>query len=453
MHHLLLAIATLAPPAQPTEEVRGHIEHAGEARIVHVYGTPAEMGYAHGWLVGADFVRGIQQLFEILPPSTHGMVEVMRGWTPLISLSPAHREELSAMYRGLRDRVGEDGLILPGVERPLDETDLLLWNGYDMFRVVGCSGFTVWGAQTSDGAALTGRTLDLAVFSPHWVDTQILLVRHPTTGYATASLTPVCLLGAMTGINEHGVCAFLHDGDGPQMDAVLEPERPVMLAMLDILQQATPETAQEVARRELSSQGPFPFSYMVRVIDGNVSKDAPARTWHLGPDGTRPAKPGRSLTITTNHTTASGDEPPRLRVGDSYARYAMLHEACRPEQGLMDFDAAWKALALVEQDHRSFMTLHAIVVQPGSGAVQLCFAGTNERGQLRPAMNRPVTTLQLRDLFATKPPEATPTEATPPEATAPEATPTEAKPREEAGTEAKSHASFTPLPVAARENG
>ncbi|MCP4758191.1 MAG: hypothetical protein GY876_01845 [Planctomycetes bacterium] len=403
MHQLLLVLATVTTAAEPAMDVRGHLEQHGETRIVHVYGTPAEMGYAHGWLVGADFVTGIKQLFEIMPPSTHGMAEMMRGWTPMISLSPAHRQELSAMYRGLLDRVGEEGLMLPGVNRPLDETDLILWNGYDMIRAVGCSGFTAWGEQTVGGQPITARTLDLAVFSPHWVETQVLLVRHPDEGFATASLTPVCLLGAMTGINEHGVCTFLHDGNGPKMDAVLEPERPVMLAMLDILQQATPETAQQIAKRELEAQGPFPFSYMIRVVDGNTSSPAPAHTWHLDADGSRPAKPGRSLTVTTNHATTCGDEPPRLRAGDSYARYALLYKACESRRSPLDVQAVWQALGKVAQDHRSFMTLHALVAQPCLGELQVCFAGTDEHGRLQSATKRPITTLRLEDLFATKP--------------------------------------------------
>ena len=405
---IVIASLTRLAAADP---VRGHVDHVGDARIVHVYGTPAEMGYAHGWLVGQDFVTGIQQLFSQLPASTHSLAEMMRGWTPLIAMSPAQREELAGMYRGQRDRVGEDGLMLPGVNRPLDETDLLLWNGYDLFRAVGCSGFTAWGTQTADGNPITARTLDLAVFSPHWVKTQILLVRHPSEGIATASLTPVCLLGAMTGINEHGVCAFLHDGDGAQMDAVLEPERPVMLAMLDILQQATPATAQQVAKRELEAQGPFPFSYMIRIVGSDDPASVPAQTWLLDANGVAAAKPGAALTITTNHTTACGDESPRLRRGDSYSRYALLHRACQSGTGTLDPAAAWTAIRQVAQDHRSFMTLHAIVLQPAAGAMQVCFAGPNDDGRLVNATKRPITTLRLADVFGATPRDAEPTSA------------------------------------------
>ena len=340
MIKLLLAIL-LAATSVSADPVQGRIDQTTDLRIVHVWGTPAEMGYAHGWLVGDDFVLGMKELFAGLPPAMHGLLNMVRSWTVWIALSDAHRAELDGIYRGMRDRLGEDAMQLPGVERPLDQTDLLLWNGYDMFRSVGCSGFTAWGDRTTDGETITARTLDLAVFSPHWVRTQILLVRHPNTGVATASVTPVCLLGTMTGINANGVCAFLHDGDGDEMTAVTESERPLMLALLDILQQATGSTAQQVAARELAAQGPFPYSYFIRIVGPQIGDAPPATTYRLDANGVSKATGGEQFSIVTNHSTEQGDEPPRMRPGDSYRRYARLHNACIDPQMPIDANAAW----------------------------------------------------------------------------------------------------------------
>ena len=416
MIKLLLAIL-LAATSVSAAPVQGRIDQTTDLRIVHVWGTPAEMGYAHGWLVGDDFVLGMKELFAGLPPAMHGLLNMVRSWTVWIALSDAHRAELDGIYRGMRDRLGEDAMQLPGVERPLDQTDLLLWNGYDMFRSVGCSGFTAWGDRTTDGKTITARTLDLAVFSPHWVRTQILLVRHPNTGVATASVTPVCLLGTMTGINANGVCAFLHDGDGDEMTAVTEPERPLMLALLDILQQATGSTAQQVAARELAAQGPFPYSYFIRIVGPQIGDAPPATTYRLDANGVSKATGGEQFSIVTNHSTEQGDEPPRMRPGDSYRRYARLHKACIDPQTRIDANAAWAALREVAPDHQSFMALHAVVVRPEAGELQVCIAGVNEDGRLETATKRPITTLSLAQLFVHPKSAETVAEATSPLAT------------------------------------
>ena len=399
MIKLLLAIL-LAATSVSADPVQGRIDKTAHLRIVHVWGTPAEMGYAHGWLVGDDFVIGMQELFAELPPAMHGMVNMVRTWTTWIALTDSHRAELDGIYRGMRDRLGDDAMQIPGADRPLDQTDILLWNGYDMFRSVGCSGFTAWGDRTADGETITARTLDLAVFSPHWVRTQVLLVRHPSTGVATASVTPVCLLGTMTGVNANGVCAFLHDGDGDEMNAVTESERPVMLAMLDILQHTTASNAQQVAAGELAAQGPFPFSYFIRIVGPQVDDAPPASTYRLDANGLSKATAGTQFSIVTNHSTEQGDEPPRMRAGSSYRRYARLHNACIDPKATIDANAAWAALRKVAPDYRSYMALHAVVVRPEAGELQVCIAGVNEDGRLETATKRPITTLSLEELFA-----------------------------------------------------
>ncbi|MDP7030488.1 MAG: C45 family autoproteolytic acyltransferase/hydrolase [Phycisphaerales bacterium] len=397
MHHLIAML--LVPLSLAAEPVNGRLEQIGELRVLHVWGTPQEMGYAHGWLVGSDFATAMHEFFDQVPASAAPVVDLMRSWADLIDLDEDHRAELAGLYQGMRDRVGDERLQLAGLDRMLDETDLRIWNGYDMFRAVGCSGFAVWDARTG-GAPIVARTLDLAVFSPHWVASQIVLVRHPNEGHATASVIPVGLLGIMTGINEHGVCGFLHDGDGPRQSAVLEPERPVMFAIQDILSRAAAGTAQTVAAEELAAQGPFPFSYMIRIAGPRRRSGPPAVTWRLDADGTAAATAGDGLTITTNHTTTRGDEPPRLSADDSCRRYGRLYGCCNAPKTPIDAAAAWDAIVTVGQDHASFMTLHAVVAEPESGRWHVGVAHRDATGALRPATDRPPTLLSLDALFA-----------------------------------------------------
>ena len=408
----LLAFMLLAiPTPQPTPEpLHGRVETIGDVRIVHVFGTPSQMGYAHGYLAGPDFVVGMQELFAGLPPSAVTMAHYMRSWTPMITLSADQRAELAGVYRGMVDRMGVDRMQIPGTDRHVDETDLLIWNGYDMFRAVGCSGFTAWGDRTDNGAVITARTLDLGIFSPRWASNQIVLVRHPSKGKATACVTPAGLIGIMTGMNEDGVCGFLHDGNGDELDAVLEAERPVMMAIRDILERATPGNAYTVAAEEIERQGPFPYSYMVRIVaprqdDASIP---PAHVYRLDANGMGINACESHMAITTNHYLNANNLAPTSLRGDSRRRYARIHDTCEqgttPETAYISDATAWSALRRVGADHMMFKTLHAVVIKPDSGEFQVSVAVMNEEGFIEAATERPPITLSHAQLFDAPPP-------------------------------------------------
>ncbi len=405
---LLSLLLGLPNPVPPAESVFGRAEMSGDVRIVHVFGSPDQMGYAHGYLAGEDFVVGMQELYSGMPPAAISMADFMRSWAPLIQLTDAQRVEVAAVYRGMRARLGLESMQLPGADRMVDETDLLIWNGYDMFRAVGCSGFTAWGSRTKDGEVITARNLDLGIFSPRWASNQIVLVRHPSQGKATACVTPAGLVGIMTGINEDGVCGFLHDGNGPEMDAVLEPERPVMFAIRDILERANSQDAFEVAQAELALQGPFPYSYMVRIITPRSDADAtpPARVYRLDSTGLGQNASQPNLAITTNHYLDSANLTPSSLRGDSAYRYSQIHQICHAwvTSRIVTVGTAWAALRRVGADHLMMKTLHAVVIKPESGEFQVSVAVMDDTGHIECATNRPPVTLSRSQLFDVSPP-------------------------------------------------
>ena len=403
-------LLVLPNPLPPTEAVFGRMETVGDVRIVHVFGTADQMGYAHGYLVGEDFVVGMQELFGGMPPAAIAMLEFMRSWTPLIQISDAQRTEMKAVYRGMLGRLGRKSMTLPGTDRVLDETDLLMWNGYDMFRAVGCSGFTAWGSQTENGEVITARNLDLGIFSPRWASNQIVLVRHPTEGKATACVTPAGLVGIMTGINEDGVCGFLHDGNGPEMNAVLEPERPVMFAIRDILEQADVANAFVTAEAELKKQCPFPYSYMVRIVAprSDTNTAAPACVYRIDAEGFGRNAAEPNLAITTNHYLNANNLTPTAFLDNSTNRYGKIQSICHQDtntdRGFVTDATAWAALRSVGADHLMMKTLHAVVIKPKSGEFQVSVAVMDKTGFISCATDRPPVTLTRAQLFDVPPP-------------------------------------------------
>lgn len=110
--------------------------------------------------------------------------------------------------------MGDSGvdLAMPELERDFDLEDLLVANALDVFGLLGCNSFSVWGDEVEGGGVLTGRNFDWPLSGAHLLYATMLLVEHLPDGRATASVTWPGYVGAVTGISKAGLAAFLHVG-------------------------------------------------------------------------------------------------------------------------------------------------------------------------------------------------------------------------------------------------
>jgi len=274
------------------------------------------------------------------------------------------RAEIAALYRGIVD-AGVDRA-MPELDRDIDEQDLLLANALDVYGLLGCSGFTLWGEQVEGGGVLTGRNFDWPFTGAHMVDRTMLIVQHLEDGRATASVTWPGYVAIVTGVNRDGMTGFLHVGNAA-IRFVPEPESwPSAIALREILERA--RAAQGPAcfdlARELLEQASPPIGYITRVTLPVVPEGrAPAAVFEADHDDVAVA-PVSSGAVVTNHFL--GREAGRPAAKDSVDRHkrivGAIEQCLGADDHVVSVAEAWDALVAVQRGGgHAFGTLHSLV--------------------------------------------------------------------------------------------
>src|SRR5262249_13739647 len=211
---LAFATALLAQaPVATRPEVHGRLEQHAGLRVLHVWGTAKERGFAHGYLLGQDMAAIVRAEFVArFARKPQFLVLARNSLARLIAFPDDVRDELQALWDGVVQSGADRHL--GDLEREFDVDDLRVANALDVFGLMGCSGFTLCGEQVEGGGVLSGRNFDWPFTGPHLLDATLLLVEHRGDGPAVASVTWPGYLGVVTGVNEDGLCAFLHVGTG-----------------------------------------------------------------------------------------------------------------------------------------------------------------------------------------------------------------------------------------------
>jgi isopenicillin-N N-acyltransferase-like protein len=175
-------------------------------RTIHVQGTPAELGRAHGEELRSEVRAFVAQRLAALrvymeERGTHGGVEdflrvgarcleIARDWDPLGS----------AEHDGIAEGAGVDPAELYAVANMTDVRDVLLLpppNREDE----GCTSFLLPARLSAQRAIVAGQTWDL---NPDDLDFVVAVHRRPTEGPETWSVTCVGCL-SLVGMNEWGL--------------------------------------------------------------------------------------------------------------------------------------------------------------------------------------------------------------------------------------------------------
>ncbi len=110
--------------------------------------------------------------------------------------------------------------------------------------LVGCSSFAAWGEHTSDGKLLVGRNFDFHV-NDKFAEEKIVYFIAPDHGHKHAIVSWAGMLGAMSGMNEHGLTVTINAG---KSNMPLKSKTPISLVAREILQYAsTIEQAFDIA--------------------------------------------------------------------------------------------------------------------------------------------------------------------------------------------------------------
>lgn len=321
----------------PGLAVSGRYELREGQRVLTLWGTPRERGFAHGYLLAESIVRGIEHDFErVLKPliPTYESI-IRRGVVPKFAFEPRELEELEGLYEGLKAKLPPEQRVVKGLGREFDLVDIKALNTFGDWYGLGCSSLAVWGDRTKDGAPLVGRNFDFPGFFL-LIEHQYVVVRAPEgEALGQVGVAYPGSIGVMTGMNEAGVFLAVHDVRiKPTLDKAMRPNVPRLLAARRILEQASGSEACDQALA-LARGWPTLYGNNFMVVAPSASKTAPHAAV-LEYDCRSDMEGGCTL----RRIDAEGDQPDTARA---MCLTCTNHHRCRVEpDGYKDLHPRWR---------------------------------------------------------------------------------------------------------------
>jgi hypothetical protein len=347
---------------------QGWLETIDGYPVLHLKGTPYEMGFQHGALLKESVRQNMHNILDI-----EGNTDIKFG-------------PLTVKPRRLMDTI-------PIVERPyvpdryIDEMSGLA-AGADLKRddiVAGnfvpelfhCSGFAIMNSATTDGTLYHGRVLDYAI-RWHLQDHAVLIVAEPEGSIPFVNVSYAGFIGSVTGMNARHVSIGEMGGGGTGHWRGM----PMALLVREALEKSGDlDTAIGVFRDH-----PRTCQYFYVVADGNTNRAV-----------------GMEASWNEFHTVQPGEPDPLLPkpVKDCVLlsagrRYEELVERAKAGHG--KFDAAG-ALHLMDCPVAMKSNLHDVLFAPASTKLWVA----NASADCKPAAEQPYHEFQLTELLARKP--------------------------------------------------
>jgi hypothetical protein len=161
------------------------LEYFHSFPVIHLYGTPAEMGRQYGSILQKQ-LEGLDYISSRFFPEK----KLNEFFQTALEAEPYLPVETVEFISGMSGSSGVDYYKLLAV---------------NTVPRVSCSVLAVWDEATENGNLIMGRNADYD-FKRINKALGIIVVKHPDGGYATVSSSFLGLAGTFTGINEKGVC-------------------------------------------------------------------------------------------------------------------------------------------------------------------------------------------------------------------------------------------------------
>jgi len=197
-----LAINIQPAKAQPRDIIatcgEGYLEDVNSVLVLHVKGSPYEMGYQHGFLLKDRIQAFAQYLIQ-------KMINVGYSYEYMVNCVQAMESHIPQEYidemKGLADGAS------------MNYTDALiaqLESGIQYYGHgwTGCSGFVVFGNGTSDGHLYHGRSLDWSLCTVGSIG--LIIAYEPENGNTFVNVGQIGMIGVSTGMNTEGITAQLN---------------------------------------------------------------------------------------------------------------------------------------------------------------------------------------------------------------------------------------------------
>jgi len=369
-----------APPVLILEADNARLEKVGqgddEIRILHLWGTPFEMGKAHGSIMKAEIKDYCDLVLSLMTEDIGGDVSILdHVYEQAKPFIPGHFiEELQGMAEG-------SGVDLQTLLRVNLIGEASEWH---------CSLFGAWGKATEGGGLLQLRALDYAI-GAEIQRYPLILVYHPNRGHAFANIGWVGIVGSVTGISSAQM-AISEIGDDYDKENDSFAGVPFMFTLRDILQFDT--TLEEgIARME---KGPRTTSLLFAIGDG---------------------KKGEARGLQTSRTFCNVFDPDNLEpLTDTHPRIPNI-VYWGMSWNVPKYDSRLSTMLTTHYGQlHGEITVREILPSVGTGNLQVAVydltnmvvwtanAGANDEAGPREAYNRAYVKLDMNQLFSREKP-------------------------------------------------
>jgi hypothetical protein len=403
----ILAFCAAAVAQQPVapRAVHGRVEEHGGIKLLRIWGTPAERGYAHGFLLGKEVAAVAIAEFTARFARQQPLLEQARmAVGRLIEYPEDVRAEIEALFEGLV--ASKADLQMPELERAFDLKDLLVGNALDVFGLLGCSSFTVWGEQVVGGGVLSGRNFDWPFTGKHMIEHTVLVVQHLPNGRAVASVTWPGFVGTVSGVSSEGIAAFLHTGSG-KITRTPEPGSwPSAVAARAILGECKAADGVAVfaeARRLLGYTSP-PIGYLTDLVLPKVPQGhAPVAVFETDSESSVQGEETKGALVLTNHfrTRKDGRDPSNDSLNREQRVRTCIDGCLGVGDKLVSTEEAWTILESVQRGGgHAFGTLHSVVFRHEPWCFELRVAAHEDKGLVAAPKSPRRFALTQKQLFA-----------------------------------------------------
>ena len=414
-----------SPPADTIDApaLTGRLTVDGAHRVLTLWGTPYERGFAHGYLLAEHVLAGLrydlEQVMKPLLPKYEGMV--VKAVAPAFAFAPHEEEELRGLFDGLRKRLPEADRALASLKRPVTLNDLKALNTFGDWYPLACSSCAVWGDRTEDGSTLVGRNFDFPGFEL-LLEHQIIVVRAAEKGrHGSVSVAYPGCIGATTGMSTQGLFVSIHDVPvRPPMLKALQANVPRLLTVRRLFEQVDGDRPVETAHKLVAGWQTLYGNNLMVAGDakGDAVRAGVLETDHredLDEGATlRPARPDEVCLACTNHHRARKEVhvPNPLFKRWRYPR--LLQEAGRTDAETFTVRSMFELMEhtafprngkpqirvknlLEVATRKGFGTLHQAVGETGARRLHLKMAVAGEH-----ITSQPAKTYDVKKLVAAK---------------------------------------------------
>jgi len=222
MKSLLLIFAVLSFCTPLKADLNGSVEYIGDIRILNLWGTWTEMGYAHGYLLAPDLKEVFEDYFLEMIGGVSNYANIRTYFLAYFDIPAEFISYSQGMISGTSDSIS---IFSNRLGRNLDYIDVCVVSAtpdisaLSQIDPIHCTSVSSWENATSGdpdlgGAPVISRNLDYYVDTGCTIlDHNLLVTYDPEIGQNWISIGFPGFAGCLSGMNESGISASLNMGN------------------------------------------------------------------------------------------------------------------------------------------------------------------------------------------------------------------------------------------------